>query len=1332
MSMTKWTDEQWDAITARDCNLLVAAAAGAGKTAVLVERIIKKITDAKKPIDIDRLLIVTFTNAAATEMRERIGQAISDVLEKNPGSGMIQRQLALLGKASIMTIHAFCTEVIRSNFQCLDIDPDFRIADETESSLMKLEALNELFDEQYEKENNTGFFELLECYGGNRDDRLLMDMVLNLYDFIQSSPWPETWLEEMTGAFELPEGTDFGQTVWGKVLLTSVKLELEGLRDMMSRAARELETAAGLERYAATFQEDIVHIESLLKLAGAGDWDRLFAFLQSLEFSALPRCGKNADKKKQEFVKKTRDDVKARLKKLRDKIVTPDSSGIIKDFKRLFPEMKVLSGLVSDLSERYREKKNRKSVLDFNDLEHFCLQILTRRDDDGTVKPSDVALSYRKRFEEIMVDEYQDSNMVQEIIIRMISKADTGKPNVFMVGDVKQSIYRFRQARPELFLHKYDTYSQEKGAPYRKILLFKNFRSRKNVVDTVNFVFGQIMSANIGELDYTGREALHPGAVFEQPDREDMAVGGATELHLIATGDRAEDSAGSPEGHSAGASARDRAGDPDDYAGAEGPNEDADDGDEEEIIDKIQCEARVVARRILELTRPDEDKKTFSVYVKNKETNQYEYRKIEFRDIVILLRTTKNWAEVFTDELAMYGIPAFADTGTGFFKTVEVQVVLSLLQIIDNPLQDIPLLSVLRSPIVSFSADDLAELRLKERKGPLFNALKKLASDGDGNVSHKAAAFLDNLQRWRELSLYLSTDRLIWRLYDDTGYYGMVGAMPAGEQRQANLRILFERARQFEETSYKGLFNFINFIDKLRSSRGDMGSAKILSENDNVVRIMSIHKSKGLEFPVVFLSGCGKKFNLQDMNKSILLHQDLGFGPDVVDYKLRLSWPSAAKQAIREKIKTETLSEEMRILYVALTRAREKLIITGAVNDLGRAAAKWLAAADTTEDKLYDYEMLRGGSYLDWIGPALIRHGTCSGLRELLPPGSEYRGALIDDPSQWRVKLWKKSDVRGSNIFGTDGGEALASWLKGREIAPEGKPHDEDHAEGYEKKPEKDYENGRDDEKYDNEDIRKEIDRRLSWEYPYSKASDIPAKVTVTELKRRFDALEAEDDTAAQYDRTPVIKKPVFLEEKKGLSAAEKGTILHFIMQHLDLEGIKSCFTERLPEKRSEKAQRLPERAENLFDEISGQVDAMIARDLLTRQQADSADFEKISRFFVSELGERMLASQEINREVPFNIEIPCGEIYRGADGKLSKDDTVLLQGVIDCFFEEDGGIVLIDYKTDYVVPGGEESVKERYRLQISYYSRALELLAGKKVREKYIYLFRNGEILRL
>ncbi len=1265
MAETLWTQEQQAAIYEKDCNLLVAAAAGAGKTAVLVERIIRKIIDDKAPIDIDSLLVVTFTNAAATEMRERIGAALAKTIEENKASKDLQRQLALLNKAAITTIHSFCLEVIRNNFQSIEIDPKFRILDETEAALMKLETLNELFEEIYEAENeNQDFFDLLETYGSNRDDQKLQEMVLNIYGFVQSYPWPEQWLTTQAESFNPIFLDDFVKSDWGIVITETVQLRLEGLKTALEAVIHRLKYAAGFEKYVPVYYEDMDRLEVLLKLVIAArksdnqqlgehtpkecsdvSWDDIYNNLLNYDFGRLPTCGKDADKQLQEQVKAVRDEIKAYIKSLKEDVFFQKSEDIILDLKQMYPALKCISKLVVEFEKRYSTKKQLKATVDFNDLEHFCLKILTESDESGNIKPSAVAMEYKEKFTEILVDEYQDSNLVQEIIISMISREDKGKPNVFMVGDVKQSIYRFRQAKPELFMKKYNVYSVGNEGLYRKILLFKNFRSRKEVVDGVNYVFEQIMSDQIGELDYDETERLNPGAVFPENEDTGFISGGDVELLLMETSSTQNS---------------------DNFK--DDSEEEPEEQEEEEILDNLQKEARMVAGRIIELLRPDKSGKRFSVFDKKNNC----YKEVQFRDIVILLRTTKNWTEVFCEELARCGIPAFADTGSGFFKTPEVQVMLSLLQIIDNPYQDIPLLSVLRSPIGNFTTDDLAELRLTDRKASLYDALGLLA-DNETPAAVKARNFNEALKQWKAMSLYMSTHSLIWRLYNETGYFSIIGAMPDGERKQANLRVLFERALQFEKTSYKGLFNFINFIDKLKTGKGDLGSAKVLGENDNVVRLMSIHKSKGLEFPVVFVSGCGKKFNFQDMYKSVLLHQELGFGPDFVDHRKRIKYPSVPKLAISQKVRLETLSEEMRILYVALTRAREKLILTGSVANIQKSALKWLTSAANQNIKFPAYETSKAQSFLDWICPAVMRHDNALAFRFAAGTGVDIELPKVDKEAVWSVYLHtadnlssvKKLDTAQEDQFD------VIDWLKGQNFS---EPN-----------------------------IINEIDRRLSWEYRHLRMTGIPSKFSVTEIKRYFN-LNNEGEGEAPVATTIGIRKPAFLQERKGLSAAEKGTVMHFVMQHLD-------YTDK---------------------NIDGQLDVMVNKELITKQQADCVDVNKIQRFINSDICNRINSAEKVYREVPFNLELPLLELYSDFIGEINSDETILLQGVIDCYFEEDGKIVLIDYKTDYIEQGSADKVKERYQTQLSYYSRALEKLTGLKVNERYIYLFSTGELVEV
>ncbi len=1244
----KWTKEQLNAITKKGCNLLVAAAAGAGKTAVLVERIIKKITDSKDPVDIDRLLVVTFTNAAATEMKSRIAEAISASLEKYPGSRVLQRQLTLLNKSSITTIHSFCLDVIKNNFEMIDLDPDFRIADQTEGLLMKTEVLEELFNDIYDRtEEDDTFFKLLESYSGNRDDKVLQKMVLDIFEFIQSHPWPDEWIEKHAGQFNLCKGSDFADTVWGKVLIENIIVELNGLKSIMEGAIELINGTEGLESYIPVFMEDKKNIEMVLNSCKediADKWDIVYNIFSGFEFSRLKRCGKDVDEAVKESVILARDDMKKRIKKISDDIFAFDSDGIRNELQSLYPLIVCLGDLVKEFKERYDKKKRSKSLVDFNDLEHFCLHVLTVRDENGVVYPSEVAVLLKKKFEEVMVDEYQDSNFIQEIILKTVSRAEEETPNMFMVGDVKQSIYRFRQAKPDLFLEKYNNYSSLEGDKNLKIKLFKNFRSRIGVVDSVNFIFRQIMSEAVGELDYNDEEALNAGAVFEPLDKEDSYARGCTELHII--------------------DLKDEYGADNAYVGP---------GEQEDRPDFIQCEAKVVADRIKKLVNTDSEGKVFRIFDKGNN----KYRPLEYRDIVILLRSTKNLADVFMDEMTIHGIPAYADIGTGFFKTIEVKIMLSLLQIIDNPLQDIPLLAVLRSPIASFTPDDLIDLRLTDRKSCIYIALKKLANNNT-ETSKKAAGFLTKLDKWRDKAIYMSTDRLIWYLYDDTGYYAFAGAMPGGRQRQANLKILFERARQFEESSYKGLFNFINFVDKLIASRGDMGSARILGENENVVRIMSIHKSKGLEFPVVILSGCGKRFNLQDMNDKILLHQDIGFGPDFVDYKKRITYPSIAKYALKYKIKVESLSEEMRILYVALTRAREKLIMTGVVKDLKKACNRWSKCLKLDKIKLPEYEMLRSESYIDWMAFALIRHESSKNLRSWAGINGRNNYSRIDDPSKWKIEIWNKSSI-------------ILNISKNKSIEKESIKRLEEKDI---KKPFTKYSD--------------EIERRLNWEYAYKKAASIPTKLSVTELKKRF-SLDNQDEYMPFTLYAPrLVKKPMFLEENKGLDAAEKGTILHFVMQHVELKNVGT------------------------YEEIENEINKMKENDLLTKQQAETVEIKKIENFFKSVLGQKMLNAERVNREIPFNYKIKSTDFYKDLEREKYEYDTMLLQGVIDCYIEEPDGILLIDYKTDYVPEGKTDRLREKYKIQIDCYSMALEKLTGKKVKGKYIYSFCNEESIAL
>lgn len=1244
MGETKWTNEQFEAISTRKCNLLVAAAAGSGKTAVLVERIIRIITNEENPVDIDKLLVVTFTSAAAAEMRERIADAIAKALERNPNSKNLQKQLTLLSRSNITTMHSFCLDIIKNYFYTIDLDPSFRIGDETEGILMKSEIINELFEELYE-DNDKDFKELVEAYSSYRDDEKLMDMVLNLYKFSMSGPWPETWLYEKAEDFNINSLEQLNETDWIAVLKENVRIELYGFINMAKKAIEIINDTDGLQPYLETFNSDLAYLHNAYESIDKG-LKEIYTSLNSIEFIKLKTVRKSAvsDENAQNAVKSIRDTIKKKIKALNDDVFAFTPEEALEGLRSVYPFMKTLSRITLEFSDRFTKKKRDRNILDFNDLEHLALKILINKDEEGNIVPSNVADHFRGYFDEVLVDEYQDSNNVQETIIDLVSRKNLQEPNVFMVGDVKQSIYRFRQAKPELFLNKYNEYSVQPGNRDRKIQLYKNFRSREEVINGVNYIFKMLMSNIVGELEYTDEEALNLGANFKEKSEADSIVGGEIELHILdKSGDlNIEDSK--------------IAEDSDDESRKE----------EEEDVDAITLEARIVSKRINEILRGKDGKK-FKVI--DKSTN--EYRDVKYSDIVILLRATKNWSEVFLDELGFEGIPVYADTGSGYFESIEIRTIMSLLKIIDNPLQDVPMIAVLRSPIIGFSTEELSDLRILNKELYFYEIIMKI-NNGDYEVHEelksKCHKCIRDLTRWREKAIYTPIDEFIWFLYMDTAYYGYVGAMPNGKLRQANLKILFQRAKQYESTSFKGLFNFINFINKLRRSSGDMGSAKVLGENEDVVRIMSIHKSKGLEFPIVFVCGMGKQFNLMDLTNSILYHEELGFGPDYVNLNTRNSYSTLAKEAIRKKIRLETLSEEMRILYVAFTRAKEKLIITGATRDLEKSINSWMSSASLDDNLILPSEVLKGKSYLDWIAMAMCKHRDGQKLREYIDANIEH---INIDLSTWDIKFWSKDSLIGDKKLET------VDKVENKELLITSKL----------------------------DDVDKEVERRLAYKYKFIEGRGLPSNISVSDLKK----IELLDDNNDGIDAFEVFKeknviKPKFLQEEKGISASERGSIIHYVMQRLDLRRV------------------------NNINEIKSQIEEMVLDKSLTEKEASVVWYKKVLGFYNSNLGRRLLEAYNSNklvqRELPFFTEISSIDFNSELDKEIFKDEMIRLQGIIDCFFEEEDGLVLLDYKTDYVEEGKEEDVINRYRSQLKYYKDALEKITEKPVKDSYLYLF--------
>ncbi|MBQ9000206.1 MAG: helicase-exonuclease AddAB subunit AddA, partial [Clostridium sp.] len=968
-----------------------------------------------------------------------------------------------------------------------------------------------------------------------------------------------------------------------------------------------------------------------------------------------------------------RKDAKSSIEGMVSSIFRKENEDIKEELKLLYPIVKAVSDTVLKFDKAYEDKKREKGIIDFNDIEHFALKILIGKDEEGKDIPTDIALGYREKFHEIFIDEYQDSNLVQEVLLGTIAKIIT--PNRFMVGDVKQSIYRFRQAKPEIFLQKYRDYDEHEDTSYRKIMLYKNFRSREEVVDCANYIFENIMSKNIGEIEYTEKERLNLGAIFMENEDEEAIVGGPTEIHLMQTKPRLVEENKEDKNDS--------------------QNEDETSENEEEEIDNIQLEARMVGKIIKDLMHQREDGKIQKVFDKNLK----QYRPVEFKDIVILLRATSAWAPVFADELMNMDIPTYADIGVGYFDTIEIKTILSLLQVIDNPMQDIPMLAVLRSPMFSFTPEELIDIRLEDEQKSFIEAIEILAGirkvdidenehidsefmlqecelvqdvDEESNeLKSKCIDFLNKLKDYKEKSLYMSTDEFLWYLYTKTGYYAYVGALPGGSQRQANLKILFERAKQFEETSFKGIFNFINFVQKLKKSNTDMGSAKTLGENANVVRIMSIHKSKGLEFPVVICSGMGKKFNTQDFRKDILYHHNLGYAPQLVDYKRRISYPSIAKEALKSKINVENLSEEMRVLYVAFTRPKEKLIITGATRELDKSLKSWASGIEGNAP-ISQYKVLKGKTFLDWIMPSVLKHKDLENIREEM----EIELDSIDNHnSKWQTKLWYKDEV-SVEIKEDEEKESIQDVLEKLDL----QNPDTEHFET--------------------------IKDKLDYKYPYKISVTKPASISVSEIKKIQNNHE-EDYSSDMFTKEVSLKKPLFLqkvEESDKISPTERGTIVHLIMEIIDTSKIRT------------------------IQDIEEQIIGFIKNGIITQKQATVINPFKIHKFFKSNIGQRMLKSHFVKKEQAIYARIKMKDVYKDLiteeEFEMYDDESLMLRGIIDAYFEEEDKIVIVDYKTDYVTEETKEEVVNRYKIQLDLYADAIEKLTGKEVKEKCVYLF--------
>lgn len=1190
--MPNWTTDQLQAINDRKHNLLVSAAAGSGKTAVLVERIIRLITE--DLLDIDKLLIVTFTKAAAGEMRDRILEAISKKIEEDTkNKDHLKRQLTLLNKASITTLHSFCTDIIRKNFHVVGLDHSFRVADVTERSILIQEVLDEVFEQEYQNEKEN-FIKLVEGYGSPKNDIKLQGIILKIFSFIQSKPYPEQWLESVVEFFSIKED-EFEDNIWVKCIKESILIDLEGAGDLLLEALQTCRCTDGPSEYEEAICDDLAILEDLRNSIDVSIED-FFDIIDNVKFSkfkAIRGSRKDEiDEIKKEEVKELRDIFKKKVfAKLKESILRKGISKQVQELNSLYPLVKHINYIIKSFSDEFSERKLEKNILDFNDLEHYALKVLENKD---------VRSSIRDKYDYIFVDEYQDSNIVQETIINRIKRED----NLFLVGDVKQSIYRFRMADPSLFIEKYNSYKDVSDVN-KRIILSKNFRSREDILNGVNYIFKNIMYKEIGEIDYTTEAYLNSGMSFEPIEDSSIEVNiiPKTEIKI-------------------------------------------DDNDELELTElkNMEIEAKAVAKKIKELI----GSKTYRPKDKC-------YKEIEYKDIVVLLRATRNTSQLFVERFIEEGIPVYADDNLGYFETIEIKLILNLLSLIDNKRDDLALVSVMRSAIGGFDIDELIKIRINHPENNFYNSIVNY--EGDEELTFKIHEFIKKIDEWSGKVRYMKLDEFIWDILIETGYYYYVGAMKNGSQKQANLRILVSRANQFEKSSIKGLFNFIRFIDKMRKSGSDMSPAKTLGENENVVRIMSIHKSKGLEFPVVICAGLGKKFNLMDTREEILLHKDLGIGPKYVDIDKRTYYMSLPQAAIKRKIKIESLAEEMRILYVALTRAVDKLILYATVDNLEKSSIKWCR-------NITPFNLINSNCYLDWIMLALTKHKDGESIRQL----AQKLIHVEEDVSKWTINILSLNDLIGEDkkVLSKD---AVKNELINFNYV-EGKANEA-------------------------------VNKRFSWTYSHEKAVYIPAKISVTAAtKASF------NDLKLINHKIPALSNiPRFASETCKFTGAQKGTIVHYVMQHINLEKV------------------------NDKESIKNQIDDMVFKNMITTEEAKVVDSNIIYNFFNSNLGKRMLESDNILRETPFVMKKIASNIIGDLD---NCSDELYVQGIIDCCFEENGEFVLIDYKTDFVTSENLDIIAQRYKNQIYLYKEALERIRNMKVKESYIYLFNINRAIKI
>lgn len=1205
MGMT-WTKEQQQVIDLRNRNILVSAAAGSGKTAVLVERIKELVLDKKHPVDIDHLLVVTFTNAAAAQMKERVAKALEKALQENPSDVRLQQQAALVQNAQITTIDSFCLYVLRNHFHEIGLEPNFRIGDEGELKLLREDVMTGLFEQCYE-EKHPGFLHLISCYGTSRSDAPVRDMIFKLYSYAQSYPWPKQWLREALSCYEIKTEQELEQAPFIEMTVEYGKQMVKGYLEQAEHYHELCQDVDGPYMYEEACEQDVERMEELLSCSTYQDF---YEELGKCKFATLGRAKDYiGSPEKQEQVKTERKKLKDGIGKLKSDCFVLTFQEILEQLTLVQPSAEALAEVTERFIDAFTERKQDKNLVDFSDLEHFALEILV---EEETGKPTETAKEFQNAYEEIMIDEYQDSNYVQETILRTISREVVGQNNLFMVGDVKQSIYRFRLARPELFMEKFDTY-ETTDAPCQRIDLHKNFRSRDTVLTFTNDIFYRIMKRNLGGVDYTDEAALYCGADYPAGEKEDAFD---SEILLTTTQEQEEGT--------------------------------------KQQISKQELEAKLIADRIRKMVGKEE--------VVDEETG--EFRKVRYGDIVILLRSLSEWADLFAEVLNANGIPAHTVSRTGYFSALEIRTVLNYLRILDNPRQDIPLAAVLKSPMAGLSDEQLARLRLLAEDKPYHQCVKMFLeaeeeltekeSTADEDMRAKLKRFSETYKKLRRQTMDIPMHELLQKVLKETGYARYASALPAGRQRLANLHMLSEKAIAYEKTSYRGLYHFIRYIDELQKYDVDFGEAELVGENEDAVNIMSIHKSKGLEFPVCFVSGMGKSFNKQDSRSKMILHPNLGVGLDIIEEDRRIKVPAFFKKVIARQTELESLGEELRVLYVAFTRAKEKLIITGCIKDEEMLQQIREIYCGSNRKALNFKERAEAKTFLEWILPAAAASGSWDKVSYVTP------WSMLEDEAAHQITEHVSLRQRVQQA------EEVSDTL-------------------YEK-----------------------IKEQLSYQYPHPDAIHLVTKYSVSELKHRamreLAAKEEEDVTPKFLEEVSTPYVPAFMEGKAEVNqGALRGTAMHRLMECYDFTKMPDCSDEF---------------AENIKKQLTG----------LVQMGKVSEDMQKLIRipsvelFLKSQLAPRMKAAamrDDLFREKPFVM-----------GNHEMEEEMVLIQGIIDVFWVEEDGIVLLDYKTDRV--DSATRLRDMYKEQMDLYAEALERIFPLPVKEKYLYSFRLNQAIEV